>query len=165
MTIDEQLAERALHPVAAYRQALSGGDAVRGREIFYQQTKCNNCHTADAPGGNVGPSLVGIASRAQPEYLLESIVAPSAQIVKGYETMTVQTDDGQIINGVVAREDVYELVLKPIDGDEISIPKPSIEQREITANSIMPTMANLLSVEQVADLLAFLRTLKEPEGN
>jgi|GEM_PF-36759 len=163
MPVDPQLEQRALNPVAAYHGALSGGDAARGRDIFYHKIKCITCHTADGPnGGTVGPNLAGIASRRPPEYLLESMVAPSAKIVEKYGTVTVQLDTGRMVTGVLSHEDVYELVLKQIDGKEVSIRKEAIEERSSTPTSIMPAMANLLTVDEVGDLLAFLETLKEP---
>jgi uncharacterized repeat protein (TIGR03806 family) len=162
MSVDSDLVERALNPVAAYQDALGGGDPARGREVFFNKIKCQTCHTADAPeGGEVGPSLADIGSREQADYILESIVAPSAKIVKKYETVTVLLDSGLTVSGTFSREDVYEVVLNQLDGKQVSVSKEEIEDRFVTEASIMPTVANLLSVEEVGDLVAFLMTLKQ----
>ena len=162
MSADEELAERALNPVAAYADALAGGDAARGRKVFYEKIECNKCHTADTPeGGQVGPNLADIGSREKPEYLLESIVAPSAKIVEKYDSVTVLLDTGLTVTGVVSREDTYELVLNGLDGKQVSVSKETIEDRFTTEASIMPTVANLLTVEEVGDLVAFLASLKQ----
>ena len=163
MSVDSELAERALNPVEAYAAALSGGDAGRGRDVFYTKIKCHNCHTADLPeGGQVGPSLAGIGSREKPEYLLESIVAPSAKIAEKYRTIMVLLDSGMTVSGVLHREDTYELVLNQLDGKQVSVSKEEIDDHFPIETSIMPTVANLLTVEEVGDLVAFLSSLKTP---
>src|SRR5206468_3650154 len=71
-----------------YREALAGGDAVRGKEIFLSKTavECQRCHKLDGQGGEVGPPLNGLGKQTR-DYLLESIVAPSKTIAKGYESV------------------------------------------------------------------------------
>ncbi len=166
MSVDTELAERALNPVAAYAAALSGGDAGRGRDVFYTKIKCHNCHTADSPeGGQVGPSLAGIGSREKPEYLLESIVAPSAKIAEKYQTIMVLLDTGMTVSGVLHREDSYELVLNQLDGKQVSVSKEEIDDHFPIETSIMPTVANLLTVEEVGDLVAYLSSLKAPPAS
>ncbi len=166
MTVDSESAERALNPMAAYAGALNGGDVTRGRAVFYSRIQCNKCHTADTPeGGNVGPKLAGIGSREKPEYLLESIVAPSAKIVEKYDTIAVLLDTGLTVSGVLSREDTYELVLNQLEGKEVSLSKDTIEDRFTTKASIMPTVANLLTVQEVGDLVAFLSSLKQPTAS
>jgi quinoprotein glucose dehydrogenase len=162
MRVDEQLARRALNPVEAYREALAGGDASRGRELFYfSSAKCSSCHRADRPdGGEVGPSLADVGSRTQREYLLESIVSPSAKIVEKYAAAIIEHEEGQIYTGIIASEDANELVLKAADATQIKLLKSGIANRAVSPVSIMPSMANILSVQDVADLVEFLSSQK-----
>jgi len=161
MKADQQLAERALNPVKAYRDALQGGDAARGKQLFYSQAKCSSCHQASPEDrGKVGPPLIGVASRTKREYWLESIVAPSARIVEKYVVTIVETVDGKVYSGLVVSEDANELVLRMADATEVKLLQSSVEERSLSTISLMPSMANLLSIEEVADLLEFLSTLK-----
>ena len=66
------------------RLAREGG-AVQGKELFTQQ--CGSCHTlADAETlGEVGPNLDDALQGADADFIVESIVAPSADIAAGYE--------------------------------------------------------------------------------
>lgn len=161
MHTDEQLARRAMFPVEAYRDALQGGDASRGGDLFHSSAKCSSCHRADRPdGGDVGPSLADVGSRTKREYLLASIVLPSAKIVEKYAAAVIEHEDGQIYTGVIASEDANELVLKTADGTRIKLPKHSIANRTVSSVSIMPSMANILSTQDVADLIEFLSSLK-----
>jgi uncharacterized repeat protein (TIGR03806 family) len=162
MHVDEQLARRALNPVEAYREALTGGNAARGRELFYSSNaKCSSCHRA-APSdkGDVGPSLIDVGSRVRREDLLESIVSPSAKIVEKFAAAVVEHEDGQIFSGIVTSEDANELVLKKADATQVKLLKSDIANRTASSVSIMPSMANILSVENVADLVEFLSLQK-----
>jgi uncharacterized repeat protein (TIGR03806 family) len=158
---DEKLAEAALNPTAAYQQATSGGDPENGKLIFFETQKCINCHRVGSEGGEVGPNLSDVGQRTKPDYLLESIVDPNAKIVEGFQTEVVMTDDGRIVTGVVMAEDQYEVVIGEATATH-KISKEAIEERQTSPNSTMPTMANLLTVQQVADLIAYLQTLQQP---
>ncbi|MBX3421145.1 MAG: c-type cytochrome [Pirellulaceae bacterium] len=161
MQANEALANAALNPMAAYGDAVSGGDPERGRVIFVETQKCIQCHRVDQQGGSLGPNLSDVGMRTGPEYLLESIVDPSAKIVQGYKTEVVILSSGQIITGVVQAEDQYDLVLADLNATH-KIEKAEIEERNTSDVSTMPSMANVLSIDQVRDLVAYLRTLKTP---
>ena len=165
MHADEQLAQRALNPVKAYSEALEGGDAARGRELFYGTAKCSSCHQAkpDDPG-LVGPSLVDVTTRAKRDYLLESIVSPSSKIVAKYGATVLELVDGRTLSGIIASEDANELAITLADGTQTTLAVADVDQRTFSTISIMPSMANILSVQDVADLIEFLSTLKEKPG-
>ena len=157
---DEAAKQAALNPMLTYHDAISGGNAERGKRLFHKTQKCSTCHRIGSDGGDVGPNLSDVGKRTKPEYLLESIVEPNAKIVKGYETEVVLTDSGRIVTGVVVSEDEYELVLAdPNNTHKIS--KDEIEERQTSPISTMPSIANLLTVDQVRDLIAYLVTLQE----
>ncbi len=65
------------------------GDPKRGEEIFFKHTTvaCVLCHTLKGQGSTVGPALDGIASRATPESITESLVEPSKVLAKGFEAL------------------------------------------------------------------------------
>ncbi len=64
------------------------GVAQRGADIFHNHlARCVLCHALKGEGSTVGPALDGIASRATPEYLKESLLEPSKVIAKGFESL------------------------------------------------------------------------------
>src|SRR5690606_29461621 len=68
-------------------ELLAGGDSARGRDIVanHLAANCTACHSAESSGGSeVGPNLRTIGSQRDPAYLLESLIAPSAQIATGF---------------------------------------------------------------------------------
>lgn len=146
-----------------YREALNGGDAARGRKIFYENAAvaCTRCHhIGNDGGGNAGPVLDGIASRQPREYLLESIVFPNKQIAPGFETATVSMKNGTAYAGVLKREtDSTLILLSPEDG-EVSLKKSDISSREKGLSGMPEGLGQLLSRQDLRDVIEFLGTLK-----
>src|SRR5262249_12914420 len=124
------------------------------------EVACLRCHKAEGRGGLVGPDLAGIAAKQTREYLLESIVDPSRQIAKGYETVVLGLRNGRIVTGVLKEENSREIRLVSADGQTIIVPKDEIEDRQ-TGKSAMPEdVLKHLSKKEVRDLIEFLAGLK-----
>jgi quinoprotein glucose dehydrogenase len=99
--------------LAAWRACLEGGDAERGRNLFFErgQLSCVRCHKIGETGGDVGPELTKIAAEKDKQrvYLLESIVTPSKTIAKNFETVVIQGVDGRQHTGILKQEDSEKL--------------------------------------------------------
>jgi putative membrane-bound dehydrogenase-like protein len=65
------------------------GDVQRGDQIFHKHpaVACVLCHMLKGQGSTVGPALDGIATRAKPEYIVESLLEPNKVLAKGYEQL------------------------------------------------------------------------------
>ena len=65
---------------------LAAADPKRGEQIFHQHpAACVLCHMLKGQGSAVGPALDGLATRATPAYIRESLLEPSKVIAKGFE--------------------------------------------------------------------------------
>lgn len=85
----EETAGRATLPIFP-------GEPQRGQELFQKQG-CTQCHRVGAQGREVGPDLSAIGASQGAEYLLESILDPSAVIVKGYKnTIVIWKDESRV---------------------------------------------------------------------
>ncbi|RMF42790.1 MAG: glucose dehydrogenase [Planctomycetota bacterium] len=150
----------------AYREALYGGNAKAGREIFFNKVSvsCVRCHKVDGTGGDVGPDLSKIGLEKSREYLLEAIVDPNKEIAKGFASAVVLDADGLVHTGVVREETDEVLKLVDAEGNEIVIPQDDIESRR-PSNSAMPedTVKNL-TLKELRDLVEFLSRLKGQPG-
>jgi putative heme-binding domain-containing protein len=152
-----------IDPLARFLPGLAGGDAERGRELFHRNLKvrCNACHKVNEMGGGfVGPDLSDVGARNKPEYLLESLIDPSAKISKGFNTLVIITSDGQIVSGTLASEDEESIVIAPPNGGTVTVAKSKIEERVLSPISSMPPMGEAFTTEEVADLVAYLSSLK-----
>src|SRR5262245_59409605 len=77
---------------ALARAAQAQGDPVRGAVLFYQpQFSCTKCHTCGGKDGDspLGPDLARPEPAATAEGVVESLLAPSKVIRKGYEAVVV----------------------------------------------------------------------------
>ena len=149
--------------LAELDSVLTGGDIQRGRDLFFANKKaiCATCHAVQGEGGKYGPDLTRIGAVRAPSDLLEAIVFPSASFARGYEPITLATDDGQVLSGIIGRESSDAIYLFNNARVEIRVPRSSIESLEQGTVSIMPEgMDAQLSRQELADLIAFLQSLK-----
>ncbi len=150
-------------PLTPYREALNGGDAVRGKKLFYENAAvgCTRCHHIGTDGGgNAGPVLDGIASRQPREYLLESIMFPNQQVAQGFETATLSMKNGVAYAGVVKNETDSTLVLLSPEDGEVVLKKSDIASRDKGLSGMPEGLGQLLSRQELRDVLEFLGTLK-----
>ena len=70
---------------------VTAGVPARGAEIFWKHpvAACMNCHMLGGKGSTIGPALDGIATRATPAYIQESLLEPNKVLAKGYEKLGV----------------------------------------------------------------------------
>lgn len=148
--------------MATQSELLYGGDAARGRKIFFENpaAQCFKCHRIGFEGGDTGPPLTGVGSRLKREELLESLLFPDAKIAPGYETVLVKLKDRSGRSGVLKLETETELTLDcPPDG-RITLKKSDIVLRR-AGGSVMPDgFEETLTKRQLRDLVEFLAELK-----
>lgn len=149
-------------PLAAYREALVGGDAARGRKIFRekQEVQCLRCHKVEGNGGEVGPDLAGIAKKQPREYLLESIVTPNAKIAEGFESVVLGLSEGQVVAGVLRSEDANSIRIITAEGKPLTIAKSEVEERKRGASAMPEDLTKSLSRFEIRDLIEFLASQK-----
>jgi putative heme-binding domain-containing protein len=143
---------------------LAGGDAARGRTLFFDEggsAACGKCHRVGERGGGVGPELTHVAGTRDAAFVLDSILTPSKVIASGYETVLVTTRAGRIVTGIPRGEDANELVLVDTQGRPQRLRKADIATRTPQTTSLMPeNFREILTVAELQDLLAFLLTLR-----
>jgi putative heme-binding domain-containing protein len=145
-----------------YRGTLAGGNADRGREIFFsnQTAQCLRCHSYDDMGGNAGPRLNGVASRISQKQILEALITPSARIAPGFGTVSIELKDGRQLVGILQKETSAGTVIKSGKGIDTLIKKKDIAKSTLSGSS-MPPMHLLLSKKEIRDLVSFLSTQKQ----
>jgi quinoprotein glucose dehydrogenase len=147
--------------LAAYSFALAGGDPRRGAGQFFenQVLPCARCHKAFGEGGEAGPDLSQIGAQKKKEYLLESVIKPSAHIAAGFDVVTLQLKNGATETGSVATETPTEIVLKHADGSSSTIDPKQVKSRTIAPSSMPEIYAQVLTRAQLRDVVAFLSVL------
>ena len=139
------------------------GDAVRGEAVFRRaDLSCMKCHAVSKAGGQVGPDLSALGATSPIDYIVHSISDPDQQIKEAYITRVVVTDEGQVLQGIVASRTDDTLVLKDAAGKTVSIPVDSIDE-EIEGKSLMPKgLMKFMTESELLDLAKFLSMLGRP---
>jgi quinoprotein glucose dehydrogenase len=157
-------AAEAKDPLARFRAELDGGDAERGRGIVVNNSalSCQRCHKIDGQGGEVGPPLNGVAAKNNRDYLLESIVHPSAKIAEGYQSVILNTIDGKTLTGVLRAKTAKGYTIVTADNKVVTVPKDDVESEKPDKSAMPDDLVKKMSKRELRDIVAFLATLKEP---
>lgn len=148
--------------------AVSIGNAVHGKEIFYGAGGCAACHMIQGKGGRLGPDLSTTGSSRSTDYIVESVRKPSRRLAQGiseamkefsqeYETVKVESADGQKFMGVVLNEDRFTLQMMDTQEQLHLFEKEKLRSMEKSRESLMPTYdQKTLSDKDLQDLIAYL---------
>ncbi|MCA8994063.1 MAG: c-type cytochrome [Planctomycetaceae bacterium] len=139
------------------------GDPARGEAVFRRSDlSCQKCHAVSKAGGQVGPDLSAVGATTPIEYLALSVLDPDQAVKEAYTTQVVLTEDGRVLQGIIADQTEETLVLKDPNGKLISIPRIDIED-QISGKSLMPKgLVKFMTHAEFVDLVSFLSQLGKP---
>jgi len=142
--------------------ASNEGDVRRGQAVFNSpKAACLSCHAIGYLGGKIGPDLTRIGQIRNERDLLEAILFPSASFARGYEPVIITTQSGQTLSGVLRSDLTDAVVLVSGAGTEVRILRREIVDMQPGTVSVMPPgLADQLSRQELADLLAFLKATR-----
>lgn len=140
--------------------AWDNGDAERGRAVFTKAT-CAACHDG---GRALGPSLLGISKRFGRDDLLTSILQPSKDVSPRYRATRITTNDEKVYIGMLIYEATDGVILQTNADTSVRIAGDNIAAKRPVESSLMPAgLLDKLTEAEIADLLAYLKTLEEPK--
>lgn len=138
-------------------------DARNGRLVF--EKNCATCHRVSNVGINVGPD-VGDNYARTPQQLLLSILDPNRAVDNNYFGYTVSTIDGRVLTGIITAETASSITLKQPEGKVEIVLRDDIDELRGTGQSLMPIgLEKNISVDQMADLITFLKNWRYIDGN
>lgn len=142
--------------------AVRVGDSSRGRALFEGKGTCGACHRVSGRGPRVAPDLSDIGIARTPAALERSLRDPSSAMLPINRPVRIVTKEGKTIRGRRLNEDTFTVQM--IDEEErlLSIAKRDVRVFEVDTKSSMPAYADRLTSDEIADLVAYLLTLKEP---
>ncbi|QDV51807.1 DUF6797 domain-containing protein [Gimesia fumaroli] len=161
-SLEQQLKQAPLEQLA--RESHQRGNPKRGALIFYKSVAaCIKCHDSGNEATPLGPDLTQTPETVSDEYLIESILFPSKKIKQGFETVTILTNDGKVISGLVAQDRKGSLVLRDAANlqQEIVVPKSDIDEKTVGKKSMMPAglVATLKNQADFYDLVSYVFTV------
>ena len=136
------------------------GDGLRGRILFEGSGECSSCHRVSGQGPRLAPELTAIGSQRSPGALRRSLLDPTGAMRPINRPVVMVTLDGERVSGRRLNEDTYTLQI--IDEQERlrSFDKAVLREYTVQTESPMPSYADRLTANELADLLAYLVSLK-----
>ena len=130
------------------------GDPDRGRVHFL--ARCAICDCDGADGFAAGPDRVTMRNKGAP-LLLVAMLDPNCEVAPQYFTTLVAAHDGQVIAGVLTREDAQAVtVVVPGAGETGTLPRSQVKSIERQSRSLMPEGVEAgMTDQEMADLLAY----------
>jgi mono/diheme cytochrome c family protein len=153
------------------------GDPARGKTVFDDKGGCASCHALNGVGGTTGPDLNPAPPRAggpgagggrgggrgaQPPTaaaLERSILEPDADVAVPYRVFQVVTKSGQTVRGALLNQDTFSIQLRDQAGDLRAFQKSDLKEHGFLP-SAMPSYRGRLAAQEVADVVAYLLSLR-----
>jgi putative membrane-bound dehydrogenase-like protein len=133
------------------------GDPQAGKAL---SALCMACHQIGSAGGQIGPNISGAGAMGL-EAVLRNILTPNAAMEPGYRIYRVEMKNGDLIDAFFVSEDKDAVVIRQAGLPDRRVPKADIRSTKFIRRSLMPEgLLDALQDQQVADLLAYLMTLK-----
>jgi len=144
------------------------GNAAHGKELFNGTAGCNTCHMIQGKGGRIGPDLSATGSTRSTDYIVESLRSPSRRLAQGisepmkefsqeYETVKVETADGQKFMGALLNEDHFTVQMMDTREQIHLFEKDKLRSFEKSRESLMPAYdQKTLSDKDLQDVVAYL---------
>lgn len=148
--------------LAASPLLAQSGDAAKGKEL-YASNGCATCHRIGEEGSRMGPDLTDIGDRRTPDRLEKSIVAPDDEVLPENRMVVVTLKDGTEVKGRILNHDAMSVQLIDAKEDLRSFETSKIRGYTILTKGLMPSYEKKLSQQQVADIVAYLSSLKGPQ--
>jgi cytochrome c oxidase cbb3-type subunit 3 len=151
--------------------ANAGGNAARGKQLFYGDANCSLCHMVEGKGGRVGPELTGVGGSRTRDAIIDSVRNPSRRLAWGltestkefpqeYETITAVTAEGKEIKGVALNEDNFSVQLMDASENVYLLEKDKLHSFKKSRESMMPVYKpDLLSDKDLDDVVAYLTSV------
>ena len=147
----EQKEKEAL--IAKFRAEVEKpGNLENGHKVFL--LNCAGCHVFKNEGRDLAPNLTGMGAHGAAE-LLVHILDPNRLVEPNFVSFNIETRDELAYDGIIARENQRELVLRNASGD-YTIQQRDIRSRRSTNLSLMPEGFETLGADGLRDVLAYI---------
>ena len=136
------------------------GNASRGQALFAGAGNCATCHAVNGKGPRVAPDLGDVGSLRTAELLHRELIDPVGSMLPVNRSVHAVTKDGKAINGRRLNEDTYTVQI--IDEQEhlVSLTKADLREFTVLKTTPMPSYKDKFTAQELADLEAYLLSLK-----
>jgi putative heme-binding domain-containing protein len=139
---------------------LPAGNPSAGAEIVTDKGQCLSCHRVRDAGSRLGPDLTDVGTSRRPDQLHASLVDPDAEILPENRRYRVVTRDGTTITGRILNHDTFQVLMMDAKEQLRSFNKTDLREHGFVKGSGMPSYREKLRPQELADVVAYLTTLK-----
>jgi cytochrome c oxidase cbb3-type subunit III len=136
------------------------GDATQGKVVFEGKGGCTRCHRVNGQGSRVAPDLSDIGAQRTASALERSLLNPTASMVPINQPVRLTTRDGRKITGRRLNEDTFTVQVIDEMENLVSVDKADLREYTVLDTSPMPSYKGTLNHGEVADVVAYLVSLK-----
>jgi putative heme-binding domain-containing protein len=150
-----------LRSIATGGRAVTGnGDAARGKAIFEGKGNCASCHRVNGVGSRVGPDLSDIAALRRNVEIERSLLEPNEEVLPQNRTYKAVTKQGETIIGRLLNVDTFTVQILDSKERLVSLQRSDMRESGFVNESPMPSYRGKLSTQELADVVAYLLSLK-----
>lgn len=139
------------------------GDAARGKALYEGKGNCASCHRIKGVGARTGPDLSEVGTRT-PAQLSTKLTNPDAEILPANRPYRVALKNGSTVNGRLLNIDTFTIQMIDDKENLRSFVKSDLREYNFVAKSPMPSYQSKLTDQEIADVVAYLETLRAPGG-
>jgi cytochrome c oxidase cbb3-type subunit 3 len=136
------------------------GNAGSGQSLFAGAGNCASCHAVNGKGPRFAPDLGDVGALRTAELLHRTLVDPAGSMLPVNRPVRAVTKDGKIINGRRLNEDTYTVQLVDEHERLVSLTKADLREFAVLRTTPMPSYRDKFSAQELADLEAYLLSLK-----
>ena len=153
--------EWKIEDLAGDLNGLKSGRSYEVGKSLFAAASCVGCHKLGGEGKEFGPDLTKLDEKKRnAQYILKSLLMPSADIEDKYRARIFQMDSDAIITGMVVQETdkSIKVMVDPLaKGEPTVLEKDEIVGQKVSAVSTMPQgLLNKLTKEEILDLMAYV---------
>jgi putative heme-binding domain-containing protein len=136
------------------------GDGTAGRALFEGKGTCTSCHRVVGKGSRVAPDLSDVGATRGADFLWRKLQNPTATMRPIDRPVHIVLKNGRTIDGRRLNEDTYSVQVIDTQERLLSIMKSDVKDYTISRSSPMPSYQDKLALQELADLVSYLVSLK-----
>ncbi len=142
------------------RNPRSRGIQSAAKRFCGQRASCTSCHRVGETGSALGPNLTAAGTQLTVEQLRKSLLDPDPTVPLAYQHYQVITQDGKTISGRLLNQDPYSLQMIDSDNQLVAFERSELRESGFMQTPPMPSYSGTLNTGELADVLAYLASLK-----
>jgi len=127
-----------------------------------ESNRCFDCHRIRDRGSRLGPDLSDIGSRRTVDQLRQALVSPDEEVTPENRFVRLVTKEGATVTGRLLNQDAFSVQLMTPQEELKTYMRAALREYAIVDKGLMPSAQGKLTDPQIADIVAYLASLKEP---